>query len=233
MFSIIMPCDTNRIHQLCKTLEAYANYGVPEGTEFLLISRTITELPYIPQGLNVRLINYTHTTGFNPSKALNIGVREAVNDRIIITSPEVKPITNVLNDLQFYPTQNVVCQVFDQNENGSISMSLVNSRFRTQHPGYYFLALFQKKDIQTINGWDEMFMLGYAWEDDDFGHRWLRAKIPFTVADHIQGLHQYHPRSETITGGWVTNKVTLDRNDVKGIIRPKLGLKVGECDEHN
>jgi len=227
-FSIIMPIDTNRVEQFCNTYKAYSELGDFE-YEFIMPTRSYDKVKEYFDTHNiidkVKLIPYTHDTGYNPSKALNLGVNNAQYENIIITSPEVMPKTNVLQQLSECPGQNVLCQVFDEDANKKISMSLVNSNFRSQHPGMYFLAMFQKKDIEAINGWDEAFMQGYAWEDDDFGHRWNRAKLPFVVRDDIQAIHQYHPRSETIPNGWTINRNTLNLNDADGIIKPVKGLR--------
>lgn len=220
--------DTNRLEQFANTKRAYD--AMPQAKEFVIPTRSADEVGAFlkENGLDkgVTLLPYEWTRGFNPSKALNMGVRAAKFDQIIITSPEVKPKTNVLEQLSELLGQNVVCQVFDQNERGELPMSLVNSTFRGDSPAMYFLAMFNKADIEAINGWDEDFMKGYAYEDNDFGERWKRAKLPFIVRDDIQGIHQYHPRSETIRGGASTNLEKYNDNTDKGVIRPVNGLVV-------
>lgn len=119
---------------------------------------------------------------------------------------------------------NVICQVWDENEQGNIAKSLVNKNYRGESPRMYFLAMFNKTDIEKINGWDEEFMKGYACEDYDFGARWNRAGIPFEVREDIQGCHQYHPRQETVSGGWALNRQRLRENNRLGIIRCQNGL---------
>jgi len=67
-------------------------------------------------------------------------------------------------------------------------------------------------------------MKGYAYEDDDFGARWVRAGIPFVVRDDIVGLHQYHPRIVSIHGGTVINRRKLEQNNARGVIKCSNGL---------
>ena len=67
-------------------------------------------------------------------------------------------------------------------------------------------------------------MKGYAFEDDDFGARWARAKIPFVMRDDIQGVHQYHPRGETIAGGKEINRQKFKENNAAGVIKCANGL---------
>lgn len=225
MFSIVMPLDDDRLPQFARTKRAYDE--MPEEKEFIIPTRKLVEVDIYMQNNNlmnnVRLIPYTVEKGFNVSKALNIGIREAQYDKIIITSPEVKPTTKVLEQLAKVPWKNIICQVMDQDVEGNLSV-LVSKTFRGDTPAMYFLAMFQKKDIEKINGWDEEFMEGYAYEDNDFGERWMRARLPFEVREDICGIHQYHPRKETLKGGMAINLQHFHDNTDKGVIRCKKGL---------
>lgn len=226
MFSIIMPLDDDRLEQFKNTKLVYD--AMPQKKEFIIPTRREAEiLKYLNENnlaRDVKIIPYATEFGFNCSKALNIGVRNAAYSSIIITCPEVKPITPVLDQLEKIRGTNIICQVWDENEKGDIVASLVNTRFRSESPRMYFLAMFNKADIEKINGWDEEFMKGYAYEDKDFGARWVRANIPFTVRDDIQGRHQYHPRKETIPSGYIVNRRLFKKNDAEKIIKCVNGL---------
>lgn len=226
MFSLIFPLDPNRLEQFTNTKRVYDK--MPQKKEFIIPTRNEFGVGrYLDDnGLmkDVRLFPYTTGHGFNVSKALNIGVRNAQYDQVIITSPEVMPKTNVLTQLEEFIGQNIICQVWDQNEEGQEFMSLVHSTYRHSTPAYYFLAMFNKSDIEKINGWDEDFMQGYAYEDDDFGERWVRADLPFSIRDDIQAVHQYHPRHETIVDGTNINQGILARNNTAQITYCKNGL---------
>ncbi len=226
MFSIIIPMDPNRLEQFTNTKRAYD--AMPQKKEFVILTRHEPEIKkYLEEhnlSRDIRIIPYTVETGFNCAKALNLGVLNAKYSSIIITSPEVKPTTPVLEQLKKVLGTNVICQVIDEDEHHNLVKSLVNSRFRSESPRMYFLALFNKADIEKINGWDEDFMKGYAYEDYDFGARWARAKIPFVMRDDIQGVHQYHPRGETIPGGHEINRQKFKENERAGIIKCTNGL---------
>lgn len=227
MYSIVAPMDTNRLQQFMVTKRVYDL--MPQKKEFIIPTRSATEVRKFlkANGLmkNVRLFSYQVEQGFNPSKAFNIGVRAAKYDRIIITSPEVCPKTNVLAQLTELAGKNVVCQVFDEDEEGNQTLSLVNNHYRNINPAYYFLAMYNKADIEKINGWDEEFMKGYAYEDDDFGARWNRAGLPFEIHEEIQAVHQYHPRSETIPSGAQINQTHLNDNNNNQVVRCANGLR--------
>lgn len=225
-FSIIMPIDDNRLEQFLETKRVYDTS--PQNKEFLMPTRSLDKVKAFFEAndlmKDVRLFPYKHNYGFNPSMAFNIGIRNATYETIIISSPEVKPKGDILEQLKELVGQNVMCQVFDEDENHSITGALVNSGMRSDSPAMYFLAMFNKYDIEKINGWDEDFMKGYAYEDNDFGERWKRAKLSFVFHDDIQAVHQYHPRGETIAGGAVINQLKYYDNNDKNVIRPKHGL---------
>lgn len=225
MFSIIMPLDPNRLEQFKKTKRVYD--GFPQKKEFIILSRNkakvkkyLTEHKLIK---DVRIIPYEVKRGFNCSKALNIGVRNAGYEHIIITSPEVKPITQVLEQFSKILGKNIICEVSDQDPDGNLTI-LVSKIYRGDTPAMYFLAMFNKSDIEKINGWDEEFMEGYAYEDNDFGARWVRAGIPFEIREDIRAIHQYHPRSESIRGGLAINLQHFNDNTDNNVIKCKRGL---------
>lgn len=225
MFSIITPLDADRLELYKETKKAYD--AMPEEKEYIIPTRDGDAVgKYLHEfnlDKNVRIFPYTVDVGFNCSKALNIGVRNAKYDSVIITSPEVKPLTPVLSQLEKELGNNVICQVWNQNRDGSIGKSLVK-HFRAQLPAKYFLAMYNKKDILKINGWDEEFMKGYAYEDADFGERWVRANIPCVYRPFIEGLHQYHTRKESIPNGGAISKQIFTENNAAKIIKCKNGI---------
>lgn len=220
--------DDNRLEQFKQTKRVYDKMS--EKKEFIIPTRSEFQVArYLDDNKlmkDVRLIPYKIDVGFNCSKALNIGVRRAKYDNIVITSPEVKPLTDVLKQFS-ESTNNIVCSVFDQDVKGDLTV-LVDKGYRDDTPAMYFLAKFNKSDIEKINGWDEEFMKGYAYEDNDFGARWMRAGLPFEVREDIHAVHQYHPRSETLKGGMVLNQQHFYDNTDKGIIYCKNGLDMVE-----
>ncbi len=219
--------DTNRLEQFAVTKRIYDK--MPQVKEFIIPTRSELALArYLDDNdlmKDVRLFPYTIEEGFNPSKALNIGARNAKYDRLIITSPEVKPTTDVLAQFEALPNTNIICQVWDEDEEKNVAASLVHAGYRDTSPAMYFLACFNKADIESINGWDEEFMRGYAYEDDDFGARWNRAGLPFEIHEEIQGIHQYHPRSETISGGANINQALFNDNNNVQVVRCANGLE--------
>jgi len=226
MFSIVVPIDPNRLRQFEYTKREYDK--MPQEKELILVTRNEYNIKkYLKRyqlEKDVRVIPYKFLDGFNCSMALNIGVRESKYDNIIITSPEVKPAPDVLDKLEQSIGTNIICQVADELEGGDIGQILVYHGFRDESPAMYFLAMFKKNDIARINGWDEEFMKGYAYEDNDFGARWVRAGIPFEIREDIKAVHQYHPRYETKPGGAGINYQHFGDNNQNVVIRCENGL---------
>lgn len=219
--SIIVPCDIDRLDQFKKTYRAYLDRGMPLGLdwEFILVTRTIdsVDLP------GVRVVKYVHEGPyFNASKAFNIGVVEAKYSTVAVTSPEVVPVTDVINQWFSKPEGNYICTAFDQDEHGVLT-ELVKPGKMDHIPSMYFLGIFRKEDILKINGWDEDFMAGFSWEDVDFGERFHRANLQFQVAGDMQVLHQYHPRNYH-NPGWEINAAVLKNNIKNYAIRCINGI---------
>lgn len=234
MFSIVFPIAPSRLDLFKNTKAIYDSY--PQIKEFIIMTLHFDEVEkyLIDNNLtkDVTLIEYNLDLFTNPSMALNIGVRNANYDHIIITSPEVIPKTNVLPQLEPLIGNNIVCQVFDQHTDGS-EHSLVNKNHRGENPGMYFLAMFNKSDIEKINGWDEGFMKGYAIEDIDFGGRWVRAGLPFEVREDIQAVHQYHPRTETVNNGEAINAQLFYDNRDNNVTYCQNGLATDDIKKDN
>lgn len=227
--NIIMPVDVNRLPLLKNTLDKYIEYSVPNDVYFTFVTRSFNELTdflcHYDMKINYGVVTYKHEGKyFNPALALNLGVKNAVYDNIVITCPEVKPLHNVFQVLDKLDRGNFVFNVLDEYEHGG-TWSLVNSKFRGETVGMYFFAVFKKEDIETINGWDLEFMNGYAWEDVDFGNRFKRAGFSHIVMDVPIAIHQWHPRGAPDGDGWAKNKIMLDMNERDGTIVCERGLR--------
>ena len=222
--SVVMPCEGSRVPLFLRTLEGYVSRGGLDGVEFIIPTRS--DLKATVPGVDIRYVPYEFEGEyFNPATALNLGTRTASHNNIIISCPEVIPTTNVIGALKSKPRGNYVCQVFDQLQDGRTGPSLVNSRHRGNNPGMYFLAMFRREDLYAINGWDEAFMGGYAWEDTDFGARFSRAGLPFEVLDNVHALHQWHQRGTSTCRGYRVNEALFNRNNREGVTYCVNGIK--------
>jgi len=234
--SIIVPMEKNRMNLFKNTIKAYVDKEY-EDVEFILVSRTLTteDLKEIyntlPYNVYIQLVPYIwDSPHFSQALALNIGIRNASYDSMIVTSPECSPRTNVLSQLTPLVGKNIVCQVFDTNQQGEITMSLVNSDFRSHSPAMHFLAMFNKADLELINGWSLDYIKGGgAYDDDDFGDRFNKAGLKFEIHDEIQAIHQYHMRGR-VNREWLENQATFAKQQASNNWYAKNGLR--ETNEH-
>ena len=221
--------DTNRLLLWSKTMRSYHNKGYPAEVEFLIITRSQEVQDYVQGSYHkeyCRVIRYELVgSDFSQAVALNIGIKNAKYENIIVTSPEVKPLTNVLHQLSLLPRSNYICQVFDEDEQGNTAFSLVNKNFRGETPAMHFLGCFKNEDLEYINGWSLDYIRGGgAYDDDDFGDRFMKAGLKFEVRDEIQAIHQYHPRNG-VTQEWLDNMHLFVKQKASSIWYATRGLK--------
>jgi len=239
--SVVVPVENERINLLLKSLTEYYKLNDLSDVEFIFVTRTIDE-----EDLHIALSNFKNFEYkiirydisesvwwkgeyFNPAMALNLGVKNSRAEFIVVTSPEIMPLSPVISQFKSVLGQNCVAKVYDECGAGKVIKGskwsvLVDSRFRCETPAMYFLTLFNKCDILKINGWDERFLGGYAWEDSDFGERWKRMGINFIIRDDIVGLHQFHERGRQDSTGWKMNRKLFESNREHGLIKTPYGI---------
>lgn len=62
-----------------------------------------------------------------------------------------------------------------------------------------FLCAIPAKDVKAINGFDEVFMDGFWFDDDDFFMRLWNRGLNFLFDDQLRGTHLDHPRPDLET----------------------------------
>lgn len=227
---MVVPCEEERLPCFLRTLQRYRELGLDRyDYELVVPTRTLAQSDALGElQLRHRLVPYCYDAPyFNPAMALNLGVRTARYDTILVQSPEVMPVTDVLAQFSSLPEGNYIAQVWDLDPRGKRLGKLAVPRFIHYLAGAYFLAWFRKVDLYAINGWDEDFMGGYCFEDNDFGRRWHTAGIPVDLREEIVAEHQWHPRSSGVSPGWKRNCRLYYRKRERGQSRCRNGLVKG------
>jgi len=161
--------------------------------------------------------------------AINIGVREAQGEIIIINSPEIYHAedNNIVNILNLFPLESkirygkiityparvrddsgVILEALKENKESKEKINLLN-KLEGKFP--FFLA-FYKQDFMAIRGGDEDFV-GNAWDDQDLTDRLILSGCKYMERD-VEVIHLYHPRlaynTPEIKEGWEYNKKLYD-----------------------
>lgn len=163
-----------------------------------------------------------------PTYAINLGAKLSKYDSIVLTSPEIRHDTDVIKQLIPLVGRNLTSSVLDLKPDGSPSIRLVSPSFRSKDPGMYFIGMYSKADFWSIGGIDEKFMQGEAFEDTDFGVRFLRVGLKHEYHDEIRGAHQYHPRVKRGEKMWGINKRIYETNNMNKVTLVNEGITAGD-----
>lgn len=226
------------------------NDGIPDGTEEVC-NKFKNELNINYFFTGQRNLNGIKKRG--PAFALNIGIKQASGDIIILSCPEVyhlnKATDIVVNALIQHPMSMVIPQVvlFDQANvfttqltkrlNGEATTellkldTLVGGAYGGGHAGMPFFMAMYKKHLTEIGGYDEDFT-GYAGEDNDLIER-LQCKGLSHFRTEAQVVHLYHEGANNglchwENPAWCFNyKLFMER---KGILVRNVGREWGILD---
>lgn len=156
------------------------------------------------------------------SMARNIGVKNAIGDIIITSEPEVIFVTDIvkqmLEDNKHYPNQIISAGVvyhaqqnatynpgFETDPITALKAEIVED-YQTEpkpyHPSGYcktknmqatFVALYEKKWLMEVGGWDEEFPGAWGWDDIDLCTRLRINGINQHICPEMEVIHQWHP----------------------------------------
>jgi len=196
--SIVLP-SYNRHGLVRRTLESiYAQKKTAPPFEVLLIDDGSTDdTQSLRKDFPIRYFYLDRPGWSNPARPLNIGIRQAKADLIILQGGEVihsdditikKLVDSVKNDPGIWVFARVVN--FLKGHMGSLMCGSHAAR------PLWFLSILWRKHLLAINGVDEDFDKA-GFDDDDLARR-LRdtCGLRFVWRDDIMGLHQDHSRIE-------------------------------------
>ena len=148
-----------------------------------------------------------HDNYNNPAKAFNHAALEAQGERVIILSSDVIVPPRVLaKALKFAPDETIFCpMVIDLATGGEYCGP--NRTF----PMPWFLST-SKKKIEEAGGWDENYLLGMCFEDNDFVARLALVVGSVTYDWNCIVWHQSHVQPAYSDDQWV--RVANTRNRV-------------------
>jgi glycosyltransferase involved in cell wall biosynthesis len=171
--------------------------------------------------LNIIRLEKENRWYINPCVPFNIGIREAIGDIIILQNPECLHVhdiltyvnenindsnyitisaysvdENITNTLPKYCDNNTLIDFFktlpqQSASTGSLNAWYNHSKYRPVY--YHFCSAITKINMKKLNGFDERYAYGVAYDDDEFIKRIERLGLIRIINDDISVIHQYHP----------------------------------------
>jgi len=126
----------------------------------------------------------------NQAKPLNVGIRYAIGEIVILQNAECKHVgSNVILDLASKVTCNnvVFAHVTAINQDGTRGICYCGPE--NPRP-YFFCGAIRREWLMKLRGFDEDYQ-GYGYEDDDMADRLRRLGVTFEFTD-IEVEHQWH-----------------------------------------
>jgi len=209
-YSILMPYHM-RFQQLAATLSSFLrlyhrfDYEVLIGEDYknMINAKEHRGLCHIVEEYRLHLpsINVIQTGSeecWNPCKAFNDLAREARGEYLIITNPECLHENNILIGLDkafnYDSEQYVVC-----------ACRIPTGQWY-QHSIYrsakvHFCSALAKRTYIRVGGFDEEYIKGVCFEDDDFRNTLILNNVLITERDDLVVMHQNHGKSKPANYG--------------------------------
>jgi len=168
--SIVMPFY-KKLREFTKILPYNAIYFQRVGLEVIIVMDEPSEEEGVIQlikrypSINWKLIvNDTKHESRNPTKVLNVGIRQASKQYVLVSSPETQFYTDVIyqlrNILEYYPKYYAIGTVAFIQEDTMITKELVQKIWFLPYGSF----MTKKEYLMEINGYDESFV---KWGGDD------------------------------------------------------------------
>ena len=210
MISVVMPywCRQQATDRALDSLEQYGNnievVVVDDGSpEPFCITKT---RPFEIRVIRMRSKGHAK----NPCVPLNVGVRAALHDVIVLTNPEIIHTESVLlmmeSELKRLGGFGYVLAAAKSGNDWHCHSMLTHPDL-PKGTGHHFCAMLNRTLWDACGGFDEAYRDGQAWEDTDFVLRLVRAGAKFSILDDAVVLHPKDgATTEWPAGGWQKNR---------------------------
>jgi glycosyltransferase involved in cell wall biosynthesis len=187
----------NRGHLLRTNLERLCELTKPDevlviddgGTDdtHAVCDEFVTRLP-------IRYVHHDHPGPAICSEARNVGVKLATGDLIVTSEPEMVFVTDVIAQLRVLHAQRgevisagaihhaQMNQPWDQARQGQPTLGWVAP----------YIAIYERRWLLDVGGWDESFPGPWGWDDTDLLTRLRMWGIGQHIALDIEAVHQWH-----------------------------------------
>lgn len=201
-----------------------------------------SEFPF----LKVKRVEKGNKWYINPCVPFNMGLRAAQGDIIVLQNPEclhvhdvLKYLSENLDDTKYIslsaygldPASTEALPQYCENNTvidflktlpprpyvGGTSLGWYNhSIYRPVH--FHFCSAITRTNMAKLNGFDERFAHGIAYDDDEIIVRIRKLGLKLVIEDNVSVMHQYHPPASTDPNGAILcerNRLILENYTVK------------------
>uniref|UniRef100_A0A6M3KL32 Putative glycosyltransferase n=1 Tax=viral metagenome TaxID=1070528 RepID=A0A6M3KL32_9ZZZZ len=209
-YSILMPYY-NRAKQLESTLQSYHYYYGKRQDWELIVIQDPKERPDVVIKILGRfsdlptILAAGQGNGNNPAVLYNQGVEWARGQTIILTSPEIYHVSDVLGRLDETQIEGnyIVCScaaaidwaLEKRNSNAPCLVWTPDKWYQhgERRPAYYhFCSAISRGDWNRIGGFDPEYAKGVGYDDNDFRNLVLRSGLRLVPLDDVLTVHLPH-----------------------------------------
>lgn len=200
-YSILIPYN-DRLNLLSATLDSFIKHNYDKRTDLEIIIVEDYKNQVNTTGhkqLKDILHHYSHLFYIkhlerpeeyinDPSPHFNMAAKSAAGEYLVITNPECLHITNILeqldNMIKVFPRHYIICAC--QSDTGWYQHSV------HRNTKLHWCSIIHRDHYALVNGFDEAFSKGVAFQDNDFLTQIQTHNIPIITSDNLIVYHQAH-----------------------------------------
>ena len=199
-----------RQRQLLNTLESFRQYNPDDFFVVIVDDNSPDDIVFKEYPFKIILRKIVNKTWVNPGPAYNIGFKEAIDNgatSIIIQNAECYHRGNIIKSVQENINENnyIAFGCYALSAEQDIDFTNFNNRTATHNgdsawynhsiyrpEGLHFCTAISTKNLKKLNGFDERFAFGLAFDDNYFIHQVKVLGLSVKFIDNPYVLHQYH-----------------------------------------
>jgi GT2 family glycosyltransferase len=211
----------NRAPQLALTLRSIREQPSGSQAEIVVVDDGVDDdhTPWVCQAFHVeqyiKLNRGASLSYRNAARPLNVGLRHATGDVVILQNAEcLHAGTNVIDRLicRIRHDNAVFAHVVALDKDGN--EGAVYCGHENQRP-FFFCGAMRREWFTRLRGFDEDYV-GYGYEDDDFADRLRREKVKFAFTN-VLVHHQWHEPAGEID--MTENRAMYERKCCEPVVR--------------
>jgi len=222
---VIVMTYIQRQQQLNKTLKSFCQYDPSEFNVVIVDDGSPDDIVLEDLPFDVDILKIREKTWHNPGIAYNWGFNKAMEyspDVVIIQNAECLHSGDILSVAKTVTNENYItfacyslaegqgpdCEI--QNRVAEFNHDSAWYNHSVYRPmGLHFCAAITAANLRKLNGFDERFGDGIAYDDNMFVHQIANLGLRIDIIDHPFVFHQWHDRPYEITAAMVEKNCAL------------------------